>query len=516
MATFEPRWTNSSTSDRIISEGRLSTQKYPSSSNTAIAVDFPAPEKPVMTTRSISVCASSSAPSSEGVSSRGSETSVISSDSDTAHKLDARRGRGGPVPPSRRCRCRRLRPCLLGVLVACLTAQAAQGRPIHATASATVGRRPVGQALAPGFVGLSFEYQALHAYTGSDAEWVNPLLVQLLRNLAPGHQRPVLRVGGDSTDTTWRPAPGLSRPGGVTYTITDDWLDTTRALARLLDARLILGVNLAANDPQLAATEAAAFMHAIGRPYIEGLEIGNEPDLYPSHVWYRGRGGQSVRARSSTYNFEDYLRQFRRWSRALVFDPLAGPAFAGPWLDDLGPFTAAAPGLSVVTAHRFPLSACQHDPRAAGFPTVSGLLSNAASGGLARQLARYVARAHARGLPFRVGEMNSVACGGRAGVSNTFASALWALDTMFELARTGVDGVNIHTWPGASYQLFRFHHRRRHWRVIVHPEYYGMLLFAQAFRPGRRSPCGPGTRPVTAEGLGLPGRGGGRGVVGTP
>ena len=176
---------------------------------------------------------------------------------------------------------RRLRPCLLGALVACLTAQAAQGRPIHATASATVGRRPVGQALAPGFVGLSFEYQALHAYTGSDAEWVNPLLVQLLRNLAPGHQRPVLRVGGDSTDTTWRPAPGLSRPGGVTYTITDDWLDTTRALARLLDARLILGVNLAANDPQLAATEAAAFMHAIGRPYIEGLEIGNEPDLYP-------------------------------------------------------------------------------------------------------------------------------------------------------------------------------------------------------------------------------------------
>ena len=80
--------------------------------------------------------------------------------------------------------------------------------------------------------------------------------------------------------------------------------------------------------------------------------------------------------------------------------------------------------------------------------------------------------------------MNSVACGGRAGVSNTFASALWALDTMFELARTGDDGVNSPTSPRASYQLFRFHHRRRHWRVIVHPEYYGMLLFAQAFRPG--------------------------------
>jgi hypothetical protein len=45
---------NRSTSDRIISEGRLSTQKYPSSSKTAIAVDFPAPEYPVMMTRSVS------------------------------------------------------------------------------------------------------------------------------------------------------------------------------------------------------------------------------------------------------------------------------------------------------------------------------------------------------------------------------------------------------------------------------------------------------------------------------
>src|SRR3979411_1026081 len=59
---------NSSTSERIISEGRLSTQKYPSSSKAAIAVDFPAPENPVMITRSVragpssveGVCSSSS------------------------------------------------------------------------------------------------------------------------------------------------------------------------------------------------------------------------------------------------------------------------------------------------------------------------------------------------------------------------------------------------------------------------------------------------------------------------
>ena len=57
-ATFDPSCMNRSTSDAIISGGRLSTQKYPSSSKTAIAVDFPAPEKPVITTRSVSAEAS--------------------------------------------------------------------------------------------------------------------------------------------------------------------------------------------------------------------------------------------------------------------------------------------------------------------------------------------------------------------------------------------------------------------------------------------------------------------------
>ncbi len=50
--------------------------------------------------------------------------------------------------------------------------------------------------------------------------------------------------------------------------------------------------------------------------------------------------------------------------------------------------------------------------------------------------------------------MNSVTGGGAKGVSNTFASALWALDTLFELAQAGVSGVNVHTFPSAQYALY--------------------------------------------------------------
>jgi hypothetical protein len=50
-----------------------------------------------------------------------------------------------------------------------------------------------------------------------------------------------------------------------------------------------------------------------------------------------------------------------------------------------------------------------------------------------------------------------VTCHGKRGVSDTFASALWILVTLFELVQSGVDAVKIHTWPGAvANELFTF------------------------------------------------------------
>ena len=80
---------------------------------------------------------------------------------------------------------------------------------------------------------------------------------------------------------------------------------------------------------------------------------------------------------------------------------------------------------------------------------------------------------------------------------STFASALWALDTMFQFAKVGVDGVNFHMLPGSNYELFTVSHNSTGaWQAFVHPEYYGLLMFAQAFPPGARllattAPAGP-------------------------
>jgi hypothetical protein len=109
----------------------------------------------------------------------------------------------------------------------------------------------------------------------------------------------------------------------------------------------------------------------------------------------------------------------------------------------------------------------------------------------------FIALTHRHHLPFRVAEMNSASCQGAKGVSDTFASALWALDTMFQFASVGVDGVNFHMLPGSNYELFTVSHNSTGaWQAFVRPEYYGLLMFAQAFPPGARllkttTPPGP-------------------------
>src|SRR5262249_51236784 len=82
--------------------------------------------------------------------------------------------------------------------------------------------------------------------------------------------------------------------------------------------------------------------------------------------------------------------------------------------------------------------------------------------------------------------INSVSCGGVNGVSNTFAAALWALDTLFHLAADDVDGVNFHTRSFAQNRLFALHRQHGQWTASVSPEYYGIELFARATPPGAR------------------------------
>lgn len=343
---------------------------------------------------------------------------------------------------------------------------------------------PSGRTIPAGFLGLSFEYPAVEPYTGTDPNAVNPVLLQLVRNLSPG-AAPSLRIGGDSTDWTWWPVPGVAKPVGIKWTLTPTWVHVIGALAHDLGARLILGINLELDSPRDASAEARALVSGIGRSSIAGLEPGNEPELYGTFSFYVLPGGKAVTGRPAGYDFSDYLRDFSRISRSLPNVPLVGPATGGPrWIPQLRRFLAAERRVRVATLHKYPLQTCFIAPSLPQYPTIGHLLSPDASKGLAGAVAPFVKVAHERHATLRIDEMNSDSCGVAPGISNAFVSALWALDAVFEMAQAGVDGVNIHTYPSATYQLFKFTHLDGRWSGFVAPEYYGLEMFAQAAPPG--------------------------------
>lgn len=351
--------------------------------------------------------------------------------------------------------------------------------------SMDIGAKAISRPVAPGFTGLSIEYRSAPAYFGSDPAQPDPVFLELMRNLAPGGA-PVLRFGGDTTDWTWWNTPGIRRPAGIQYTVGPSWVQSVHAIAAALGAKLILGINFEADSQAIAGTEATNLLAGIGPGYISGFELGNEPEVYGSLGWYAGPSGTAVPGRRASYDFGAYLTDYAHVASALPSTvPLIGPASGAPkWLAGLNRYLARNPRVSTATFHRYPLDRCFTPRSAPQFPTIAHLLSPSASQGLAAGLGAAVAGAHRRGVAFRVDELNSVACGGARGVSDTFASALWVLDTLFGMARAGVDGVNIHTFQNAIYEPFALDHTAAGWQAAVRPLYYGLLMFARAAPPG--------------------------------
>ncbi len=378
---------------------------------------------------------------------------------------------------------------LLAVVAAVLVGVVASGSKSAPTpVTAMIGARTApAPPIPPGFVGFSFEYSALPAYAGTDPRAVNPVLERLLRGVTPG-QRPLLRIGGDSTDRTWWPVPGMQRPGGVTFGLTPTWTSVARALARDLHARMILGVDMEAGSVRLARVMARQLARRVGASEIRALELGNEPELYANFPWFR-RGRLLVRARPRTYSPADFEREFARTARVMPRLPLAGPASGQPrWSAAAPRMIETEPRLRLITLHRYATRGCFTSPASPQYHTIKNLLSPFAIRGLAATLSPYTRFR----IPLRLDELGSVNCGGVHGVSDTFASALWSLDELLELASIGVQGVNFHTFPGARYQPFAFRRTSGAWTASVKPAYYGMFMFAQAARPGSRLLVGSG------------------------
>jgi hypothetical protein len=281
------------------------------------------------------------------------------------------------------------------------------------------------------FLGLSFEASALgqisqYAYRGD--------LVSLLRSLGPG----VLRFGGITADENvgWTDA-ATPLPSWASSAIDAAELHALGVLARRSGWQVLLTVGLAHYEPAAAAREVAAANSALG-PYLAAVEIGNEPDSYGSH------GFRELPWIAQGY--EEEVGSYREAIEALTPGvPIAGPDVSGSGtFGEWGEEEALSQVPALLTGHHYPLG-CAQTPA----PSIEALLSSTTRGREARSLATYMAVSHAHGIPLRIDETNSVSCGGVAGVSNTFASALWAAGYITQAMSAGAAGINLEGNPSA-------------------------------------------------------------------
>ncbi len=307
-------------------------------------------------------------------------------------------------------------------------------------------------------MGLSHEWGA-QADLMAEGGKTNHIYRQLLKNLtAYGAGPVVIRMGGNSADSSGQPTSATIPP------IAQVAVDT--------GAKFILDVNLGSDNVQLAVNQAQNYAANMPRGSLDAIEIGNEPDLY-------SRNGK----RSGSYTYSNYFSDFGKWrgqiQPILPSDvKLMGPSWClSQSLPNLSTFLSQESDVSIISQHYY---------GGTGTGNASDyLLQDAPAANGARWMAASVATAHKAGMVFRIGEMNSIAGGGQPGVSDIFASALWATDTMFEFASVGVDGVNFHG-VSSTYSLFTFDPSRKYTLQSVRPVYYGALLFQQATANGAR------------------------------
>jgi hypothetical protein len=314
------------------------------------------------------------------------------------------------------------------------------------------------------FVGLGYEISSVARPGVLSSK--NAVLVQLVQTLG---KQGVIRVGGNTSDyasyaPNARPASVPESQGG---SVVNDAV--LRDLGGFLDRtgwQLIWSLNLGNGTEQNAIQEAKAVM-ATARDHLIAFEIGNEPDLFSAQQRHRSLG----------YTYDAYLREYRAF-RDAIRKAIPHAQFAGPdaaiqtdWVVNFA--RDEGNDTKLLTQHYY------REGQSAS-STAEKLLHPDPK--LAPMLEKLRRASESSQVPYRICETNSFSGGGKPGVSDTFASALWVLDFMFTLAAAGCAGVNMETGLNqlgfiSSYSPIGEDEHGNCWAA---PEYYGMLAFAQA------------------------------------
>lgn len=334
-------------------------------------------------------------------------------------------------------------------------ALAAPARPGASTgnlASVEIDPHVVGSKVSSEFAGLSYEKSQLKIGFFSPS---NTALIDLYKLLGPG----VVRLGGILVD--WGVWPGGPRNPFTRYDLTTAEVDDLAAFLKLTGWRVIYGINLANNSLTSAVAEASYVARILGGSLL-AFSLGNEPSSYVG-LGYR----------PATYGYADFLKEWRTMAQA-IRAAVPGAVFSGAadwnfWNSTI-PFAKDARDLNSLLTYHFYVG-----DALAPTSTLDRLLRPNPMMTTQFGFLNVAARQNKLSLGWRLDEANTYYHGGADGVSNSFGSALWVIDFLFQVALSGGGGVNFHGGQNGPYTPIVDANGKV---VELRPEFYGMMMFA--------------------------------------
>jgi hypothetical protein len=300
------------------------------------------------------------------------------------------------------------------------------------------------------FVGLSYEVQQL-----ADPSFFSAQNSGLIREFKALSSTGVLRLGGNTSEFAyWKARPDspepehpqvrevMGEPKARYYAVTPE---AVRNLTEFLQATgwtCVYGIGMGTNTPARAAEESVFAAETLG-DRLQYFQIGNEADLFDRHL-----------RNPKTWSAKAYLEEWLALARAIAVRVPAAKfgmpdvASKASWLTEIAdewPSIQNPPHVTTLTHHYY-----FGGPATNPDVNIPNLLKPATMQRVQNTANVASAAASKMRARVRMTEGNTCYRGGKPGVSDVFAAALWSADYSLLLASNDYSGVNLHGGTGKS------------------------------------------------------------------
>lgn len=372
------------------------------------------------------------------------------------------------------------------------------------TFSIQVPQKPAGLSISHtgNFLGLSIELALASAILGPNGDILWPQFLNLMSTLKARSGPPMVRLGGNTQEkavlldagalpsnltlvkTSHGPA-GVTLTPTVTFTL--DIMYNLGNITNLLGVKWWMGIPF--NDTSKPRLRVAEVAEQVLGDNIVGFQLGNEPDLYQSHGYRQ------------TYSVPDYFNEFQTMLGAIDADPLitkkhkiGGPAVCCVWnlqhdILDAGYIGKFEDHLSTIIVERYPYDNCfpgRHLPQ----DMMNEYMSHAFVTRFVDSYRSASSEAASYNKPIVLLETNTASCGGFPGLSNAFASTLWATDVAMQFASINFTNMMLHV--GGQHEYYNPFvppptNESSYHQWTIGPIFYANLIVAEALGSSDRA-----------------------------